>query len=255
MSKKIRLQSVACRLFSIWDMLGILATATGLRAGQWLRRTKGVAVPSALRRFQATSELRKYHPRPIQKRAQSRARSSADHENSGSRKTPKNAPAESLQKSSAVPQEFRDAFLVSRTEQVAGTTIRRSRNLLADGLILKYTSLSSHRANTCLRIIFNFTLRKWPRGDSDAELAAHARRGRRTLPCILYNAQSAAPIAMLTSTKRAASSSEQIDKAPRPFVIVALSLPGGLNRVQAYSADGWMRVSPAYPDLRNQPSR
>lgn len=94
---------------------------------------------------------------------------------------------------------------------------------------------------------------KWPKGDSDAELAAHALvEGDATLTMIKYmasNPQSALEFEKSLSSSEA--STEQINHAPRVLRETLLfPYTQGLNwTMKLYQRGGWAMVSKAFTDL------
>jgi hypothetical protein len=102
----------------------------------------------------------------------------------------------------------------------------------------------------------HFNLRrfeKWPKGDSDAELAAHALvEGDASLAMAVYVSRSPARIlSLMKSMGTSKSATEEIDRAPRA-IRESLLFPyeKGMQWAQAlHRREGWARVSKAYKEL------
>jgi hypothetical protein len=268
MSKKIRLQAVALAAFlSIMGLLlaGSSASATRSQGGAVApTNAKSAAVAAATAEvLQETSELRKLSiVRPVKSGAQSRPEiERMIMKNLDEDTTPEEMHATeiSLKKLGLVPQDFQyRPFIVSLlTEQVAGYYDPKEQEFfLADWIDVDgQKPVIAHELTHALQDQ-HFNLRrfeKWPKGDSDAELAAHALvEGDATLAMQLYIMRNPMrAIAMLRSIEASGSSSEQIDKAPRALrESLLFPYQRGLTWVQSlFKREGWARVSQAFTDL------
>lgn len=268
MSKKIRLQAAALAAFL--SMLGLLmvgssASATRPQGGAVApTNAKSAAVTAATTEvLQETSELRKLSIlRPVKSGAQSRPEiERMIMKNLDEDTTPEEMHATeiSLKKLGLVPQDFQyRPFIVSLlTEQVAGYYDPKEQEFfLADWIDVDgQKPVIAHELTHALQDQ-HFNLRrfeKWPKGDSDAELAAHSLvEGDATLAMQLYIMRNPMrAIAMLRSIEASGSSSEQIDKAPRALrESLLFPYQRGLAWVQSlFKREGWARVSQAFTDL------
>jgi hypothetical protein len=269
MSKKIRLPlaGLAAFLSILAILLATGAASAGRLQGGAVAPTnaKGAAVAAATTEvLQETSELRKLSiMRPVKSGAQSR--SEIEHmimKNLDEDTTPEemHATEVSLKKLGLVPQDFQyRPFIVSLlTEQVAGYYDPKEQEFfLADWIDVDgQKPVMAHELTHALQDQ-HFNLRrfeKWPDGDSDAELAAHALvEGDATLAMQLYIMRNPMrAIAMLRSIEASGSSSEQIDKAPRALrESLLFPYQRGLTWVQSLfkREGGWARVSQAFTEL------
>jgi hypothetical protein len=164
-----------------------------------------------------------------------------------------------LKKLGLVPADFQfRPFLIKLlTEQVAGYYDPKAQEFyLADWIDLDgQKPVMAHELTHALQDQ-HFNLRrfeKWPKGDSDAEMAAHALiEGDATLAMIRYVtrdlSRAAAFAKSITSDD---SSSEQIDKAPHA-IRESLLFPyeqGSQWVTSLYRRGGWSLVSKAFTDL------
>ena len=166
----------------------------------------------------------------------------------------------SLKKFGLVPADFQyRAFIIKLlTEQVAGyydTTAQRFQ--LADWLELDgQKPVMSHELTHALQDQ-HFNLRrfeKWPRGDSDAELAAHALiEGDATLAMTLYMSRHPLiALAFIQSLKgENGMALEQYNQAPRVLrdTLTFPYLQGMEWAAQLHKRGGWPMVSKAYTRL------
>lgn len=164
-----------------------------------------------------------------------------------------------LKKLGLVPADFqfRPFIIKLLTEQVAGYYDPKTQQFyLADWIDLDgQKPVMAHELTHALQDQ-HFNLRrfeKWPKGDSDAELAAHALiEGDATLAMSRYIARSPLrALAFLKSMEASGGSSEEIDRAPRALR-ESLLFPyeqGTEWTTQVYRRDGWARVSQAFTDL------
>jgi hypothetical protein len=164
-----------------------------------------------------------------------------------------------LKKFGLVPSDFQyRPFLVKLlTEQVAGYYDPRVQEFyLADWIELDgQMPVMAHELTHALQDQ-HFNLRrfeKWPKGDSDAELAAHALiEGDATVAMIQYVARDIARIKALTSSVASGgSANEQIDHAPRALrdTLLFPYLQGSTWATLLFTKGGWSLVSMAFTDL------
>ncbi|HEX8774596.1 MAG TPA: hypothetical protein VF735_13570 [Pyrinomonadaceae bacterium] len=269
MSKKIRLLAaclLACFSIAALILVGGPVPATLAQSGAVApTNTKSAAVAAATTDvLQETSTLRKLSIlRPVKSGAQSRAEiERMIMKNLDEDTTPQEMHASeiALKKLGLVPPDFQyRPFIVSLlTEQVAGYYDPKEQEFfLADWIDVDgQKPVMAHELTHALQDQ-HFNLRrfeKWPQGDSDAELAAHALiEGDATLAMKFYIERSPVrAIAMLRSIEASGSSSEQIDKAPRALrESLLFPYEKGLVWVNSlYKRDGsWDRVSQAYTEL------
>ena len=164
-----------------------------------------------------------------------------------------------LKKLGLAPADFnyRDMMVRLLTEQVAGYYEPKTQQFhLADWIDADgQRPVMAHELTHALQDQ-HFNLRrfeKWPKGDSDAELAAHSLiEGDATLAMVLYIANN--PLRALTFLKSIgtmAGASEELNKAPRA-VRESLLFPyqEGLNWTrELYRLGGWKEVSEAFTTL------
>src|SRR5256714_5973734 len=210
-----------------------------------------------------TSDLRQLSIlRPVQSSTQSRAeieRAVIKNLDEDISQADMHAAEVTLRKLGLVPQDFQYRELMTRllTEQVAGYYEPKTRQFhLADWIDIDgQKPIMAHELTHALQDQ-HFDLRRfehWPKGDSDAELAAHALiEGDATLAMVLYVASN--PLRALTFLKSIgtmAAASEELNKAPRA-VRESLLFPyqEGLNWTrELYRLGGWKEVSEAFTTL------
>ena len=153
--------------------------------------------------------------------------------------------------------EYRPFLIKLLTEQVAGYYDPKAQQFyLADWIELEgQKPVMAHELTHALQDQ-HFNLKrfdKWPKGDSDAELAAHALiEGDATLAMTLYMAKH--PLVALAFIKSLGSqdiSSEQIKRAPRALR-ESLLFPyeaGSSWATAVYNRGGWNMVSKAFTKL------
>lgn len=152
--------------------------------------------------------------------------------------------------------EYRPFIIKLLTEQVAGYYDPRVQEFhLADWLELESQKpVMAHELTHALQDQ-HFNLRrfeKWPHGDSDAELAAHALiEGDATLAMTIYMAKN--PLVALAFSRSLSTgvSTEQFNQAPRAMR-ESLIFPymNGLEwATQVYKRGGWTMVSDAFTRL------
>jgi len=164
-----------------------------------------------------------------------------------------------LKKLGLAPPDFQyRAFMVRLlTEQVAGYYEPKTRQFyLADWIDIDgQRPIMAHELTHALQDQ-HFNLRRfehWPKGDSDAELAAHALiEGDATLTMAMYVASN--PLRALTFLKSMGAmgiTTEELDKAPRALRETLLfPYQEGMNWTRAlYKQGNWSEVSRAYTTL------
>ncbi|HEX5875480.1 MAG TPA: hypothetical protein VFY60_12600 [Pyrinomonadaceae bacterium] len=157
------------------------------------------------------------------------------------------------------PKEFayRSFLIKLLTEQVAGYYDPKAQQFyLADWIELEgQKPVMAHELTHALQDQ-HFNLKrfeKWPKGDSDAELAAHALiEGDATLAMTHYMARNPLiALAFIRSLGSQQLSTEQFKQAPRALR-ESLLFPyeqGSAWATQVYRAGGWQMVSQAYTKL------
>ena len=164
-----------------------------------------------------------------------------------------------LKKLGLVPADFamRSFLIALLTEQVAGYYEPKTQEFyLAEWIDLDgQQPVMAHELTHALQDQ-HFNLRrfeKWPKGDSDAELAAHALiEGDATLAMTFYVMRDLKRVAaMMKSMKAEGGSSEKIERAPRALrESLIFPYKQGMDWVsQVYKRGGWPLVSAAYKDL------
>src|SRR6266404_7587490 len=164
-----------------------------------------------------------------------------------------------LKKLGLAPADFQYRALMLRllTEQVAGYYDPKAQQFhLADWIDLDgQKPIMAHELTHALQDQ-HFNLRRfdhWPKGDSDAELAAHALiEGDATLVMALYVANNPLrALAFLKSLGATGLPSEELDKAPRALRETLLfPYQDGEKWVSVlYKQGGWDRVSKAFIEL------
>lgn len=157
------------------------------------------------------------------------------------------------------PQEFayRSFLIKLLTEQVAGYYDPKAQQFyLADWIELEgQKPVMAHELTHALQDQ-HFNLKrfeKWPKGDSDAELAAHALiEGDATLAMTLYMAKNPlVALAFIRSLGSQEIATEQLKQAPRALR-ESLLFPyeqGSAWATQLYRRGGWEMVSQAFTKL------
>lgn len=153
--------------------------------------------------------------------------------------------------------KYRSSLVKLLTEQVAGYYDPKAQQFyLADWIDLDgQKPVMAHELTHALQDQ-HFNLRrfeKWPKGDSDAEMAAHALiEGDATLAMMLYMKQNPlVALAFAKSLSTQESSSEQFKLAPRA-IRESLLFPyeqGSIWAMQVYRRGGWDMVSEAFKKL------
>jgi hypothetical protein len=227
--------------------------------------TKSAAVMATTEAvLKETSEIRQL---PIMRQVKSGAQTRAEIErmlvkNMDEDTTPEELHASelTLKKLGMIPaaMQLRPFILSLLTEQVAGYYDPKAQQFyLADWIDLDgQKPVMAHELTHALQDQ-HFNLRrfdKWPKGDADAELAAHALiEGDATLLMQYYIMRNPLrALAFLRSIEASgAGSSELIDKAPRSLrESLLFPYQQGMEFVsQLFKRNGWKSVSQAYTDL------
>jgi hypothetical protein len=232
-----------------------VATATASRNAALVAATRDV--------LKETSEIRQLSIlRPVQSSAQSRAQiermimKNLDEETTPAQM---HATEATLKKLGLAPPDFQYRALMVRllTEQVAGYYDPKTRQFhLADWIDLDgQKPIMAHELTHALQDQ-HFNLRRfehWPKGDSDAELAAHALiEGDATLAMALYVANNPLrALLFLKSLGTTGMSSAELEKAPRALreTLLFPYQQGTDWATSLYKQNGWDRVSKAFTDL------
>jgi hypothetical protein len=232
-----------------------VATTTASRNAALVAATQDV--------LKETSEIRQLSIlRPVRSSAQSRAEiermimKNLDEESTPAQM---HAAEVTLKKLGLAPADFQYRALMVRllTEQVAGYYDPKTGEFhLADWIDLDgQKPIMAHELTHALQDQ-HFNLRRfehWPKGDSDAELAAHALiEGDATLAMALYVANNPLrALAFLKSLGTAGMPSAELEKAPRALRETLLfPYEEGINWTRSlYKQGGWDRVSKAFTDL------
>jgi hypothetical protein len=239
-------------------------------AGVLAQRASAVAAPSRNAAIVATtaevlketSEIRELAIlRPVPSGAQSRVeieRMLIKNLNDDMTAAEMHATEVSLRKFGLAPGDFayRTFIIKLLTEQVAGYYDPKAREFhLADWLDLEgQKPIMAHELTHALQDQ-HFNLRrfeKWPKGDADAELAAHALvEGDATLAMMLYLARN--PLAALAFSRSLTTgvATEQYDQAPRAMreSLIFPYMQGSEWARQLYKRGGWTMVSNAFTKL------
>jgi hypothetical protein len=164
----------------------------------------------------------------------------------------------SLRKFGLAPADFeyRPFIIKLLTEQVAGYYDPRGREFhLADWLELEgQKPVMAHELTHALQDQ-HFNLRrfeKWPRGESDAELAAHALiEGDATLAMTLYMAKNPLVALAFSRSLTTGVATEQFNQAPRAMreSLIFPYMQGMEWATQLYRRGGWTMVSNAFTRL------
>lgn len=169
------------------------------------------------------------------------------------------ATAVALQKFGLVPADFQYRPFVIKllTEQVAGYYDTKAQQFyLADWIELEgQKPVMAHELTHALQDQ-HFNLRRfeeWPKGDSDAEMAAHALiEGDATLAMSLYMARNPlVALAFMRSLGSTTSSSKHFDSAPRALrESLVFPYEQGMEwATRVYKKGGWPMVSQAFTKL------
>jgi len=269
MSKQIRLQTAI--FLTVLLILGLVAPSAHVGIAQ--AQSAAVATTSEAKKaavvetteavLKETSELRQLPIlRPVKSDTQSRdeiQRFLIKNMDEDTSPAEMHASELSLKKLGLIPPDFQfRAFIIKLlTEQVAGYYDPKQQEFfLADWINLDgQKPVMAHELTHALQDQ-HFNLRrfdKWPKGDSDAELAVHALiEGDASLAMGVYVSRSPLRIvALMKSMGESKSSTEEIDRAPR-VLRESLLFPydQGMQWVtQLYRRDGWPLVSKAFTNL------
>ncbi|MDT4894983.1 MAG: hypothetical protein QOH25_60 [Acidobacteriota bacterium] len=269
MSKQIRLQAIAALvvvliLAAVLPSVGVVVTQAQSVAVASTRDARNAAVVEATADvLKETSEVRQLPIlRPVKSGTQSRdeiQRFLIKNMDEDITPAEMHASEVALKKLGLVPADFqfRPFIIGLLTEQVAGYYDPKQQEFfLADWIDLDgQQPVMSHELTHALQDQ-HFNLRrfeKWPKGDSDAELAAHALvEGDASLTMAVYVARSPLRIISLMKSMGATkSATEEIDRAPRA-IRESLLFPyeQGMQWAQVlYRREGWPLVSKAFTDL------
>jgi hypothetical protein len=164
----------------------------------------------------------------------------------------------SLRKFGLAPPDFdyRSFMIKLLTEQVAGYYDAKAQEFhLADWLELEgQKPVMAHELTHALQDQ-HFNLRrfeKWPHGDSDAELAAHALiEGDATLAMMVYMAKNPLVALAFSRSLTTGVATEQYDQAPRSMreSLIFPYLQGSEWATQLYRKGGWTMISNAFAKL------
>jgi len=164
----------------------------------------------------------------------------------------------SLRKFGLAPADFeyRSFMIKLLAEQVAGYYDAKAKEFhLADWLELEgQKPVMAHELTHALQDQ-HFNLRrfeKWPHGDSDAELAAHALiEGDATLAMMIYMAKNPLVALAFSRSLTTGVATEQYDQAPRSMreSLVFPYSQGSEWATQLYRKGGWNMVSTAFTHL------
>lgn len=251
-----------------FSAIAIVASGSAQRAVQEPATTTAAARNTALVAatqdvLKETSEIRQLSIlRPVQSSTQSRAQiERAIMKNIDDEITPADMHAGEviMKKLGLAPPDFQYRALMIRllTEQVAGYYEPKTRQFyLADWIDVDgQKPIMAHELTHALQDQ-HFDLRRfdhWPKGDSDAELSAHALiEGDATLAMALYVASN--PLRALSFLKSMGANgiaTEELDKAPRSLRETLLfPYQEGMNWTRAlYKQGGWAEVSKAFASL------
>ena len=267
MSKKItgRLSSIAGVFYLIASLMsGGYAIAQQTSVAVTAEKAKSFAFAAATEEvLRETSEIRQLKVlHPVKSGAQSRAeieRMVIKNLDEDSTPDEMRATELSLKKLGLVANDFQyRRFIINLLrEQVAGYYDPKVKHFyLADWLALEgQMSVMSHELTHALQDQ-HFDLsrfQKWPRGDGDAELAAHALiEGDATLAMIQYLRRKPERMReFMTSMGGSAASNEEILRAPRALreTLLFPYEQGAQFVTKLYVHGGWTTVSKAFSDL------
>jgi hypothetical protein len=263
MSKKIRFALISVAV-SIALFVGFFQPSAAQRPVASTNAARNAALIAATQDvLKETSELRQLSIiRPVQSSALSRAeieRSLIKSLDEDTTPAEMHADEVTLKKLGLAPMDFQYRALMLRvlTEQVAGYYDPKTRQFhLADWIDLDgQKPIMAHELTHALQDQ-HFNLRRfehWPKGDSDAELAAHALiEGDATLAMALYVANNPLrALAFLKSLGTTGMASEELDKAPRALrESLLFPYQDGEKWASAlYKRGGWNEVSQAFATL------
>lgn len=268
MSKQIKLRFVTI-LVGIALLTGLL---TGIRPGLAVPQRRAVAVPAARHPvlIAATNsvlkEISEIRELSILRAVRSATQSRPEIErmiikNLSEDVTPAEIHATEItwKKLGLAPADFHyRQFLVKLlSEQVAGYYEPRSKQFfIADWIDLDAQKpVMAHELTHALQDQ-HFNLRRfqhWPKGDSDAEMAAHALiEGDAMLAMTLYIAHNPlGALSFLKSMKAGMAATQQLDSAPRALreSLLFPYMEGSGWATELYKRGGWSTVSRAFAEL------
>jgi hypothetical protein len=262
-NRRLVLLSAIC-LLALSFLLTVPSSASLQRAGVGTGATRNAAIVSATDAvLKETSDLRELS---ILKDVKSGAQSRAEIERMIIKNLDEESSPAEMRATEVVLKAFGLAepdfqyrpFLIKLlTEQVAGYYDPKAQQFyLADWIELEgQKPVMAHELTHALQDQ-HFNLRrfeKWPKGDSDAELAAHALiEGDATLAMTLYMAKHPmVALAFIRSLGSEGTASEQFKQAPRA-IRESLMFPyeeGSAWATQLYRRGGWQMVSQAFTRL------
>jgi hypothetical protein len=262
MSKRI-FQSLALFLALGISAAAVIRTRSAAQQASVAGTARSAAIVAATTEvLKETSEIRELAIlRPVKSGAQSReAIEQMLVKNLNEQVTPAemHATEVALRKFGLAPKDFqyRSFMIKLLTEQVAGYYDPRLQKFhLADWLEVEgQKPVMSHELTHALQDQ-HFNLRrfeKWPRGDSDAQLAAHALiEGDATLEMTIYMAKN--PLVALAFSRSLLSgvATEQYNQAPRAMreSLIFPYMQGMEWATQLFKKGGWAMVSAAYAKL------
>lgn len=231
------------------------ATSTAARNAALMAATEEV-----LKETSTLRELSIVHP--VQSSTQSRAeieRAVVKNLDEDTSAADMHAAEVTLKKLGLAPPDFQYRALMIRllTEQVAGYYEPKTRQFhLADWIDVEgQKPVMAHELTHALQDQ-HFDLRRfehWPKGDSDAELAAHALiEGDATLAMVMYISSSPMrALSFLKSVTTMGVDTKELDQAPR-VIRESLLFPyqEGLNWTRAiHKQGGWSQISQAFTKL------
>ena len=266
MSKRINRSLILLAVFAAM-MAALTANHSGgvsaQRAGVTTSMARNAAIVATTTEvLKETSEIRELAIlRPVKSGAQSRPeieRMLIKNLNEETTPAEMHATELSLRKFGLAPNnfEYRQFLIKLLTEQVAGYYDARGREFhLADWLELESQKpVMAHELTHALQDQ-HFNLRrfeKWPPGDSDAELAAHALiEGDATLAMTIYMAKNPMVALAFSRSLTTGVSTEQYDQAPRAMreTLIFPYINGLEWATQLYKRGGWPTVSNAFTRL------
>ena len=266
MSKQIasRCKPICCGLIVLSLLVGTTVGFAPQNAAIGSRATRDAAIVAAtVAILEQTSEIRELPIlRPVKSGAQSRAeieRMIVKNQREQTTPTEMHATEVVLKKLGLVPADFQyGPFIIKLlTEQVAGYYDPRvQRFYLADWIDLEgQKPVMAHELAHALQDQ-HFNLRrfeKWPKGDSDAELAAHSLiEGDATLAMTLYMAKNPmVALAFIRSITTSNTASEQFKQAPRALreTLLFPYEQGSEWASRIYKRGGWSLVSASFTKL------
>ena len=262
MSKRI-IQTLTLLLLLGVSVTALITTRSAAQQANVASSARNAAIVAATTEvLKETSEIRELAIlRPVKSGAQSReAIEQMLIKNLNEQVTPAEMQATelALRKFGLAPKDFqyRSFMIKLLTEQVAGYYDPRLQKFhLADWLEVEgQKPVMSHELTHALQDQ-HFNLRrfeKWPRGDSDAQLAAHALiEGDATLEMTIYMAKN--PLVALAFSRSLLSgvATEQYNQAPRAMreSLIFPYLQGMEWATQLFKKGGWAMVSAAFTKL------